>query len=75
VRSYLDVAAPDEAEWVEIRQGFVSVVSESQRLPLPWVGVRGRCLFRVGMELGLAQHWQTEIAALYRAIQAVRPGV
>jgi hypothetical protein len=47
---------------------------ESQRTPLPWVGVRGRCFFRIGMELGLVQLWQREIADLYRAVQSVRIG-
>lgn len=72
VRSYLDVVAPDETRWADIRQGFVAFIGESQRSPLPWQGVRGRCLFRLGMELALAQRWQLEIAELYRAIQAVR---
>jgi hypothetical protein len=72
VRSYLDVVAPDETTWTEIRQGFVSFVGESQRLPLPWQAIRGRCLFRLGMESGLTQRWQLEIADLYRALQDVR---
>ncbi len=72
VRSYLDVVAPDETRWTDIRQGFVAFIGELQRSPLPWQGVRGRCLFRLGMEFALAQRWQLEIAELYRAIQAVR---
>ena len=71
---YLDVVAPDETKWTEIRQSFVAFVSESQRAALPWVGVRGRCFFRIGMELGLVQRWQNEITDLYRAVQSVRIG-
>ena len=74
VRSYLDVVAPDETKWTEIRQSFIAFVSESQRTALPWVGVRGRCFFRIGLELGLVQRWQREIADLYRAVQSVRIG-
>lgn len=74
VRSYLDVVAPDETPWSEIRGSFISFVSESQLNPLPWVGVRGRCFFRIGMESGLVQSWQNEVAALYRAAQAARIG-
>ncbi len=74
VRSYLDVVAPDETNWTEIRQSFVAFVSESQRTALPWVVVRGRSFFRIGMQLGLVQHWQSEMADLYRAVQSVRIG-
>ena len=74
VRSYLDVVAPDETPWNEIRRSFISFVSESQLNPLPWVGVRGRCFFRIGMESGLAQGWQHEVAVLYRAAQEARIG-
>src|SRR5207237_9688808 len=74
VRSYLDVIAPDETSWSEIRPAFITFVSEAQRRPLPWTGVFGRCFFRVGIEQALANQWQHEIAALYRAVQAVRIG-
>jgi hypothetical protein len=74
VRSYLDVVAPDETPWTEIRPAFMAFVSDAQRRPFPWVGIVGRCLFRLGMERGLAQRWQREIADLYRAAQAVRGG-
>jgi hypothetical protein len=75
VRSYLDVVAPDSAPWAEIRQSFLTFVTQVQRRPLPWVGVVGRCLFRIGLEGGLAADWQQEIAELYRAAQAARAGV
>lgn len=74
MRSYLDVVAPDETPWSEIRPAFITFVSEAQRRPLPWIGVSGRVFFRLGMEFALAQTWQHEIADLYRAVQAVRIG-
>jgi hypothetical protein len=74
VRSYLDIVMPDETQWTEIRHGFMTFVSESQLQQFPWTGVIGRCLFRIGMDAGLAANWQTEIANLYRAAQAVRIG-
>ena len=74
VRSYLDVVAPDDTPWTEIRPGFITFVSEAQRRPFPWIGVAGRVFFRVGMEQALAKTWQHELAELYRAAQAVRIG-
>ncbi len=47
-------------------------VGMCQRSPLPWTEQSGKCLFRLGMELDLAQHWQKELAVLYRASQALR---
>jgi hypothetical protein len=72
VRSYLDVVAPDSAPWAEIRQSFLTFVTQVQRRPFPWVGVAGRCLFRIGLDLGLAGRWQHELADLYRAVEAAR---
>jgi hypothetical protein len=72
VRSYLDIVAPDEARWNEIRIGLMDFVGKLQRSPLPWHGVSGRCSFRLGMELGLARQWHKELAVLYRASQALR---
>jgi hypothetical protein len=74
VRSYLDIVAPDEAHWSEIRPAFITFVSEAQRDPLPWVGVSGRVFLRLGMERTLARQWQRELADLYRAAQAIRNG-
>jgi hypothetical protein len=74
VRSYLDVVAPDETQWSEIRPAFMTFVSEAQRGPLPWIGVSGRVFLRLGMEQLLARQWQRELADLYRAAQAVRIG-
>lgn len=74
VRSYLDIVTPDAASWTEIRQSFMTFISESQRQPFPWRAVVGRTLFRVGLEFSLVNHWQREIADLYRATQALRIG-
>lgn len=74
IRSYLDLAAPDETSWPEIRPAFIAFVSEAQRRPFPWEGIFGRCFFRLGMDRALAQQWQHEVAELYRAVQAVRVG-
>jgi hypothetical protein len=73
VRSYLDIVAPDDAPWPEIRQSFITFLSQVRRQGLPWVGIAGRCLFRIGIDMGLAHEWQRELADLYRAVQAVRP--
>jgi hypothetical protein len=73
VRSYLDVVAPDEVSWPEIRPAFYAFVGQAQRQSFPWQGVFGRCSFRVGMDLGLANVWRHEIANLYRALEAVYP--
>jgi hypothetical protein len=72
VRSYLDIVAPDAAHWEEIRQGLMDFVGCSQSAQLPWQGHSGRCLFRLGMDLGLSPNWQRELAILYRAAQALR---
>lgn len=74
VRSYLDVIAPDETTWAEIRPSFMGFVGQSQRSPFPWTGTIGRCSFRLGMDAALARQWQHEVAELYRAVQGVRIG-
>jgi hypothetical protein len=72
VRSYLDVIASDETPQAEIRRSFVTFVSHAQRERMPWLGVIGRCYFRVGIEPALANQWKREIADLYRGIEVVR---
>jgi hypothetical protein len=74
VRSYLDVVAPDEAPWAEVRQSFIRFMAEAQRESFPWKGVEGCCLFRIGLEVGLAAEWRREIAFLFRAAEALRTG-
>lgn len=72
VRSYLDIVAPDETRWEDVRAGLIRFVGTSQRSPFPWAGRQGKCSFRLGMELAIAPEWQKEIAVLYRAAQALR---
>lgn len=72
VRSYLDIVAPDDAGWPEVRTALMDLVGKLQRSPLPWVGTSGRCHFRLGMERSLAREWQKELAILYRSAQALR---
>lgn len=72
VRSYLDIIAPDETRWEEVRVGLMEFVGIHQLSALPWNGRAGRCFFRLGMELGLTNQWQKELAVLYRASQALR---
>lgn len=72
VRSYLDIVAPDETRWEEVRVGLMDFVGTCQRSQLPWASQSGKCFFRLGMELGLASQWQKELAVLYRASQALR---
>ena len=74
VRSYLDIVAPDETPWTEIREHFVAFATVASTRPLPWRMVRGRCLFRVDMEAALATSWQSELVVLYQAAQAARVG-
>lgn len=72
VRSYLDVVAPDDTQASEIRQSFITFVSQVQLQPFSWVGLVGRCMFRIGMDQSLTNQWRREIAQLYRAVSAVR---
>ena len=72
VRSFLDLICPDGTDWLDIRQSFIEFVGMYQRTPMPWDGTVRYCTFRIGMDLGIARTWQTEIATLYRAIQTVR---
>jgi hypothetical protein len=71
VRSYLDIVMPDEVPWSEVRTSFIAFVSEAQQRDFPWVGVAGRCTFRVGLEQGLAARWQHEVAMLLQAAQGL----
>jgi hypothetical protein len=74
VRSYVDIVAPDETPWTEVRPAFVAFVTKAQASPLPWEGVVGRCYFRVGLEQALVAAWQSEFAKLFQAAQSVRVG-
>ena len=72
VRSYLDIVTSDDTGVRELRQGFVTFVSEARPAPLPWQNIVGRSVFRIGMDTGLMNAWQVEIAELFRAVLAVR---
>jgi hypothetical protein len=71
IRSYLDIVAPDDTSWSEIRSALIVFLSEAQRRPFPWVGVSGRAFFRVGLERALSTRWQREIAGLVHAVRTV----
>lgn len=72
MRSYLDLIAPDDAPWEEIRQGLLQFVLDHDEEPMPWSGRAGRTRFWIGMEQALAQNWSEELAVLWRAVKAVR---
>ncbi len=72
VLSFLDIVVPDDANWEEVRAGFMDFIGRVQRTPMPWNGHSGRCFFRAGMDLGLTNRWHREVAVLYRAAQALR---
>ena|SRR5580692_5996987 len=72
VRGYLDIIAPDDASWPEIRGNFVAYVLESAGQPFPWVRLVGRCRFRTGLDSGLAEAWRSELEKLYKATHDVR---
>ena len=71
VRAYLDIVALDEANWPEIQNSFVAFLSAAHRKQLPWEEIAGRCLFRIGLDLGLSKQWKSEVARLFRAARAV----
>ncbi len=71
VRSYLDIVAPDGTPWSEIEAAFVSFLAKRTGEPLPWKGVVGRTVFRVGMDLGLVAQRHRELAQLLRAAKQV----
>jgi hypothetical protein len=71
VRGFLDIVAPDEVEWHEIHNAFVTFLAETRRENLPWTGLVGRCLFGTNMDEQLARNWQSEIAGLYAATQSI----
>jgi hypothetical protein len=72
VRSYLDIVAPDDTPWNEIRTELMAFVGRMQPSALPWSGPSGRCHFGLGMDRELSHQWQRELAILYRAAQALR---
>ncbi len=71
VRGYLDVAAPDETGWDEIRQNLVSFVATLQGESLPWEGIHGRCFFKLEFDHDLASNWRAALASLIEAAHRV----
>lgn len=71
VRSYLDIVSSDRARWEDVRVGLMDLIGRAQRTPLPWSGHAAGSYFRIGMDTSLARNWQRELAALYRAAQAL----
>lgn len=71
VRSYLDIVAPDDVWWSELRSKFITFVGSMQHSQFPWRGVVDQCLFRVGMDQQLARTWQHELTHLYKACEMV----
>jgi hypothetical protein len=68
VRSFLDIAAPDDATAEELGAAFEAFVAAHGTEDLPWVGQQDRCAFRLGMDDSLASEWRKELAALLNAL-------
>lgn len=71
VRSYLDIVAPDEVRWDDVRVGLAEFVGRCSSGPLPWAGESRNGYLRIGMERALSSAWQRELAILYRAAQVL----
>jgi hypothetical protein len=71
VRSYVDLVTPDGMGLPEIQQRFVTFLTTAKGTSLPWTGIDGPCLFRVGMEQALARQWRHELAALLTASESL----
>ena len=68
VRSNLDVVAPDDIEFAEVRRHLMAFFDRAQFEPFPWEGVEGPCLFRLHMVPQLARAgWAREAKALAAA--------
>jgi hypothetical protein len=66
IRSYLDFVGPDGITPAEIQQRFAMFLTRARESALPWAGIDGPCIFRVGIEEALAYGWRGEIAALLK---------
>lgn len=73
VLSYLDIVAPDDYFWPQLRPRFLSFVNEMRMTPFPWSRQVDGCLFQAGMVTQLAQTWKREMVNLYRACEIVHP--
>jgi hypothetical protein len=72
VRSFLDIAAPDDLQWPSIQADFVTFASPRQASPFPWTATVGSCHFGLSMEEELAKAWKEEVANLYRMALTLR---
>jgi hypothetical protein len=72
IRSYLDIVAPDLVAWDEIEHSLIVFISRARLHALPWRGLIGQCVFRIGMEGALAPQWNHEVSALLLAVHQVR---
>lgn len=72
VRSYLDIIAPEETPWSDIREALLSLAAANASTPFPWTQTSGNIRLLASMEPTLAPNWQTELALLYQAILRVR---
>lgn len=68
VRSYLDIAAPDEARWPEIVAAF-DALRAAPAARLPHTVVIGRVQATVNMERALAPAYRFELPALFAHAQ------
>ncbi|MBM4394450.1 MAG: hypothetical protein FJ087_02020 [Deltaproteobacteria bacterium] len=71
VRAYLDISAPDDADWTEIQHSLVAFVAATEGDSLPWEGIHGRCFFRVELEHDLAADWRRALGSLIEAARRV----
>ena len=71
VRSFLDIIAPDDLWWSELRPKFIAFVNRARATSFPWSGIVDGCLFRVGMVQALSPMWQHEIIHLYKACETI----
>lgn len=72
VRSYLDIIAPEDTPWSDIREALLSFAASSVNAPFPWSYTSGPIRIVAGMDPQLAPSWQSELATLYQAILRVR---
>ena len=72
LRSYLDVVAPDNALWLDIRNAFLWFVLDCEGQPFPWQRSRYQFWFRASMDQAAAANWRSELGMLYEKARLVR---
>jgi hypothetical protein len=77
VRTYLDIAAPDEMPLEELMSAFTEFWTKHQLSPVPWLGKSGRAAFEYNSEIQLSPVGAIESRKLFErcktAIVAARP--